>query len=248
MGVFQSGSAILSIAFLAALLQGLSELAGSQIGWQQLFSILLTAAACGTAIVLVPGGAWRRVFGVYAISLAALAFLTLNVLIDLSGWQKLEIFCTVAGIVLIVAGYVGRFQEPEGKRNDMIGLMLWGGSLLATLPVVVAVVYFRVSVGGMSLVDEFALLTIALLMLVTGYSWQTKSTTLLGGTSLVFYLGILIVSLAYQRQVSQGMYLAIGGITIFALGVLLSVYRDKLLALPDRIAQREGIFKIINWR
>ena len=35
---------------------------------------------------------------------------------------------------------------------------------------------------------------------------------------------------------------------LFATGLFLSVYRDRLLALPDQIKRREGIFKILSWR
>jgi hypothetical protein len=31
-------------------------------------------------------------------------------------------------------------------------------------------------------------------------------------------------------------------------GVALSIYRDRLLALPDQIVNREGFFRIIDWR
>ena len=31
-------------------------------------------------------------------------------------------------------------------------------------------------------------------------------------------------------------------------GLFLSVYRDRLLALPDKIKRREGLFKILSWR
>jgi hypothetical protein len=35
---------------------------------------------------------------------------------------------------------------------------------------------------------------------------------------------------------------------VFALGVALSVYREKLLELPEQMAKREGVFRILNWR
>jgi len=35
---------------------------------------------------------------------------------------------------------------------------------------------------------------------------------------------------------------------IFAIGIALSIYRDRLLALPEQIAKHEGLFKIIDWR
>lgn len=68
------------------------------------------------------------------------------------------------------------------------------------------------------------------------------------GLSLFVYLCILIASLAYLRQASQGVYLAVGGAVIFLIGVLLSVYRDRLLQLADKMAKRESIFTIMNWR
>jgi hypothetical protein len=75
-----------------------------------------------------------------------------------------------------------------------------------------------------------------------------KSTTLIGGGVLLVYLAIMIGRLAYHPQVAVGVYLAIGGGLVFAGGIALSVYRDRLLALPERIAQRKGVFRIFDWR
>ena len=58
-------------------------------------------------------------------------------------------------------------------------------------------------------------------MLVSGCSWQFKSTTLIGGVHLLLYLIIVIVSLAYREEVATGVYLLIGGGVIFGAGVLL---------------------------
>ena len=85
-------------------------------------------------------------------------------------------------------------------------------------------------------------------MLMTGLSWRVQSTTLLGGGTLAVYVIILIGRLAYHPQVAVGVYLAIGGAFVFACGVALSIYRERLLSLPERIANREGIFRIIDWR
>jgi hypothetical protein len=42
--------------------------------------------------------------------------------------------------------------------------------------------------------------------------------------------------------------MTIGGGVIFGTGVLLSIYRDRLLTLPDQVKRREGIFRILTWR
>src|SRR5437762_6605833 len=92
--------------------------------------------------------------------------------------------------------------------------------------------------------DELAIVVFTILMLVTGFSWRVQSTTVIGGGTLFLYL----CQFAYRPEVTAGMYLAAGGALVFALGVVLSIYRDRLLALPDRVAKREGIFQIIGWR
>jgi hypothetical protein len=59
---------------------------------------------------------------------------------------------------------------------------------------------------------------------------------------------IIVVSLGWQQQVAAGVHLAIGGALLFALGVALSIYREKLLRMPERIVKREGVFRVLNWR
>jgi hypothetical protein len=49
-------------------------------------------------------------------------------------------------------------------------------------------------------------------------------------------------------QLAVGVYLTIGGAVIFGAGVLLSIYRDRLLALPEQVRRREGVFRVLSWR
>jgi hypothetical protein len=87
-------------------------------------------------------------------------------------------------------------------------------------------------------------------MVLTGYAWQVKSTTFLGGVSLVLYLFVFVVSLSLglERQWVIGVYLTVGGGLIFALGIGLSMYRERLLQIPERISNRQGVFRVLNWR
>ena len=248
---FQSGNAILSIALLAAIMQGLMRLPGldrSNADWLHVWSLLLTTGAGAIGFVLVPRGDWRRAYAAMTIALAGVAFLTLNLLSLLTPWQKLEIFATVVGVLLIALSYIGRFRESAAQHDDLVTFGLWLGSILATAPLLIAVIYHRTAGSGISLIDELALLTIAVLMVLTGFIWQVKSTTLHGGAALVAYLLLVLVSLGWQQQWAIGVNLAIGGGLVFACGIALSIYREKLLEIPERLAQREGVFKIINWR
>ncbi|MBN1590855.1 MAG: hypothetical protein JW888_15185 [Pirellulales bacterium] len=248
LAAFQMGNAILSIAMLAAMCQGLAKLATDSIEWLGVWSLVWTIVAGLVAAVLTPGGTWRRVYVVGSIALAGVTFLTLNVLIDLNNWQKLEIFCVAVGVLLIAVSYVGRFREAKDTDEEMVTVGLWLGSMLAIAPLLAAVVYHRFVGENVSAIDEVGLLLVGLLMLVTGFSWQVKSTTLIGGSGLVLYLLMIVVAIGWQEQVATGVYLTIGGGIVFALGIGLSVYRERLLQLPERISKREGVFKILNWR
>jgi hypothetical protein len=249
--LFQSGNAIVFISLLAATMQGVMGLPSLNDGAAtglHVWSLIFTTAAGAAAALLMPTANWRRAYATMSIALGGITLLTLGQLSHLSNWQKLEIFSTVVGTLLIVASYVGRFLETERHRDDRVTFGLWLGSMLATVPLAIAVVYHRSVNGAISLPDEMALVTISVLMLLTGFVWQVKSTTLHGGGGLGLYLVVLIVSLGWQPQLAIGVYLAIGGGLLFASGIALSVYRDKLLAIPAKIANKEGVFRIIGWR
>lgn len=249
LAAFQCGSGILCVALLAAFMQGLAGLAQRGSGaWMDITSLAVTIAAAAFAALIVPAAGWRRFYAVAATGLSGVLFLRLNMLLDLTSWQKLEIFCVVAGVAMLAASHVAKFREAEGSRDEGVSFGLSLGSVLATVPLLVAVLYYRWMGAGPSMWDEIALLTVTILMTVTGVSWQIKSTTMWGGVTLVFYLIVLIVSLAYHPQVAVGVYMTVGGAVVFGLGVALSMYREKLLALPELVQRREGVFRILNWR
>lgn len=245
---YQSGNGILCIACLAAFMQGFAGLAARSGDWLDVFSLLLTTGVAALAIAVVPSASWRRFYAAAAVALGAMTFLRMNLLLDLSGWQKLEIFCVIVGLCMLTASYFGLFREMRGQRSEAVGLGLGFGSILAAVPLVIAVLYHRWHVGVPSLYDEMALLAVTSLMLVTGLSWQVKATTIWGGGALSLYLIVLVASLAYHPQVAIGVYMAVGGALVFAAGIALSVYRDRLLQLPERVANRQGVFRILSWR
>jgi hypothetical protein len=248
LGVFQCGNGILSVACLAAMMQGLAGLATRSGTWLDVLSILITALAAALAALVVPAFSWRRIYLSAAIALSALMFLRLNLLIHLSGWQKLEIFCVAIGSIILVASHIGLFGEAEGKRNENVGLGLGLGTVLVVLPLMIATLYHRWIVGDPSIYDEMALLTATIPMIITGLSWKIRATTFWGGSALSLYLIVLIASVVYQPQVAIGIYIAVGGAIVFAIGVVLSIYREKLMEIPDQVANRAGVFRILNWR
>ena len=109
------------------------------------------AGEFGLAVAIAPSGAWRSLYTTATVALAAVTLLRLNLLIDLSGWQKLEIFCVAAGLVMLIASHVARFREAEGTRDETVSFGLWLGSALATAPLLLAFAYHRWFGAGPSL-------------------------------------------------------------------------------------------------
>jgi hypothetical protein len=216
------------------------------------FSLVVALAIAILAAVmaarLVPAGAWRRWYTTAAIGMGGVTFLTLNVLIQLSLWQKAEIFCVSVGILLVLVSYIGRFRETTESENDVVTVGLWLGAAMVTLPLLATTIYGRTSNHEIAGIEELALVATTLVMLVTGTSWHIKSTTFFGGLGLVLYLFLVVASLGWRAQVATGVYLAVGGGLVFASGIVLSVFREKLLSLPDQIAHRKGVFSVLNWR
>jgi hypothetical protein len=245
---FQCGNGILCVALLAAFMQGLAGLVRRGSDWAEIGSLAATIAAALFAAVVVNAANWRRFYSVAATALAAVLFLRLNLMLQLSMWEKLEIFSVAIGVVILVASHLAKFREADGVRDESVSFGLGLGSVLAVAPLVIAVLHHRWVGGVPSWWDEIALLTVTILMTVTGLAWQIKSTTIWGASALVLYLVVMVAALAYHPQVAIGVYLAVGGAAVFAAGIALSVYREKLLELPERVAKREGVFRILNWR
>jgi hypothetical protein len=229
-------------------MQGLAGLATRTGGWIDILSLLITAVAAVLAALVVPALNWRRLYTVAAVAISAVMFLRMNLLITLTGWQKLEIFCVAIGLLMLIASHIGLFRESNGEQSENVGIGLGLGSTLVALTLLIASLYHRWVTGQPSTYDELALLTLTIPMLVTGLSWKIKATTLWGGSALSIYLAVLIISVIHRPEVAVGVYLAAGGAVVFAIGVVLSIYRDKLMEIPDHVANRTGVFKILNWR
>ena len=241
---FQCGNAALTAAFVAAFLQGLTRLAVGHVQSRDLVAAIITAVVSLLAAWLVRVRAWKRWYVVTTIGLFGLSFVMINVLSNLTAWQRpRNISCTAAGIAMLVVGYLGRRNETADHPNDLISLSLWFGSLLATVPILVAVCCYRFGYREVSMVNELSLLTITVAMAFTGFILQFKSTTLIGGAALVIHLAILLISVGMQAQVAIGVYLAMGGAAVFGIGVMLAIYRERLLSCcRDGFANHEGVF------
>jgi hypothetical protein len=246
---FQAANTLLSLSFVAAALMGLSRLASHQVEWAfvGLCSVLMLMALVAAGLVRHP--AWRRWYVVAAVGQGLLTFLAVQALSDLSPWQKLEIFSVIVGLLLLVFGHLGWYREQD-RESDLVSLSLLLGSLLAGVPLAIATLIDRYhgEFAGLHFLNEIGFLAISILLLATGFLFQLKATTLTGAALTALYFITLLIYVPWSRLNYVAIFIMAGGGLIFGTALLLSVYRERLLALPDQIQRREGIFRVLGWR
>jgi hypothetical protein len=243
---FQGGNALMALSFGAAVLLGLARFGEHQVHWS---TVGLFAVLTGTsllALALVRRRAWRRWYLIATVGQAGLTFLGLTILSVLTPAQKMEVFCVSVGLLLLVVGHVGWYRERE-RENDLVSVSLVFGSLLFGLPLAIATLIDR-SRDDFIWANEVGFLAAGVLLVTSGFLLRLRATTLIGGGLTVLYFVTLLIRIPWSRLNTLAIFITVGGGTLFGLGLLLSVYRDRLLKLPERIKQRQGIFRVLSWR
>ncbi|MFN4260992.1 MAG: hypothetical protein ACK4RK_16990 [Gemmataceae bacterium] len=245
--VFQSANTLMSLALLAALFLGMSQLATAHaLRWQMIGLFAVLSVASLVAVMLVRHPAWRRWYVVTAIGQAALTYLGITIISKLTPLQKLEIFSVTVGLLLLVVGHIGWYREHE-RESDLVSLSLLLGSLLVGVPLAVATLIDR-SRDHFIVLNELGFLAAGVLLLTTGILFQLKATTLTGALLTAVYFLTLLIYVPWSRLNAVAIFIIVGGGILFGMGLLLSVYRDRLLALPDQIKRRQGVFRVLSWR
>lgn len=237
MGVSLVAAALLAIVRLWA---GSPELVSTV--WPLVLTTITSAVAAWTLRRTVE----YRFYFVMTFVMGALTCFTIATVLQLTGWQVMEYFLVLCGLVLIGQGVYGMGRETD-QTNDFVTMCLWVGGLLCLLPLFVAMAYWRLT-GSLSVVDEVALFFVAAVITTLGFFLRVQSATLLGGVALIGHIGVLIFAMAFWDLVPVGAYMAIGGIGIFGVALILSIRRDRIIEYPRRYRERQGVFKILAWR
>ena len=195
---------------------------------------------------------WRRIFSVTAMITCVAAASVVCAISTITIWQKLEIASLVLGLLMTVAGYFGWSRE-NGVRNDVVSFNLVVGSLLLAVPMILGLIadrFFVDSVIGIwRYLHEIGGLIIALLLLGSGILSQVRSTTLSGATLLATFVISNILLIDFPDQLQQtSVLMMIGGGVFFFTAITLSVYRERLMNLPEKIKEGQGVFQVLKWR
>ncbi|HEY7087119.1 MAG TPA: hypothetical protein VH518_03460 [Tepidisphaeraceae bacterium] len=245
--VRRGGIALMSLASISTSFMVASRLLNEQVGWSSGALLAgIIASSIGASVLVGRESGWRRGFTVMNVINAALLSLVMAYLSHLTGWQKVEVVTVMSGVALLATGHVGWYRE-QATQSDSVTFNLSLGALLAGVPLLIAAVVHRFG-GTISLPDELGLVTISSLMLMTGLMFELRSTTITGGLLLTLHIMMLLASATWEAQLAVGVYLSVGGGLIFLVGLLLAIYRERLLQIPGRIQRREGVFRVLAWR
>lgn len=246
---FQCANSLMSLSFVAAAFITLSRFATQRdtVNFSLVILLVGLTAISLLAAWLVQHAHWRRWYIVMAIVEGGLTFIALHVLSHLNLWQKMEIFSIVIGLALLVIGHIG-WRREENQHSDLVSFSMLFGSLLVCVPLGIAVLIYR-GTPVFSTPNELGMLLAGLVLLTTGFTLQLRSTTIVGAATLAVYLLTLLLYINMLENVkTAAIWITVGGGLIFGVGIVLSVYRDRLLTLPDRVRRREGMFRVLNWR
>lgn len=247
-----SGQILLSSAGTGSVLLALNRLL--MVGFHGGTLILLLAMLATSlfaALLTLP-----RVVSRWYVALAVLqgcaGLLLVSFGLNLEPWQKLEILMTALGLLLLILSHVGWAQEKD-HRNVWVTLGLVFGSALFVIPMLMGLIGQRFNLYNETtpwrIVHEISVLAAGLTLLGTGILFRLRSTTIVGATATLLYIATLVVYIRLPEQL-QGVavYMMIGGGVFFAVSLLLSIFRDIILAMPERFRGRRGLFRILTWR
>ena len=248
-----SGLVSVGFASVASVLLSLTRVLASESEWSLVGLLVVQAIAAGLSTLLTKQNAWRRYLLVMLTVEGVVAMLVVYSLSPLTFVQKTELGVTLLGLVMVAYGYYGWFRETDQNKDELVSVNLSLGSLMSAVPILFGLLYQRFwdpqHAWGWVMFHEIGVLAIGLLLLGSGMLCRIRWSTLVGGGALAGYMLSLLGLIHFPAQLqSTAIYMMVGGGVFFLVAVLLSVYRDRLLALPDKVREGEGVFQVLNWR
>ncbi len=140
-------------------------------------------------------------------------------------------------------------DDPD--RELIVDLGLWIGTALVALPMTMGLLSVRLfgSDWLWTAVHEGCVLVLGLALVVSGLLCRFRATTLGGVAMLATYLFSLVLLIDVPNQLqTTAVYIMVGGGVVFGGAPVLSIYRDQLLSLPQRVRAGEGVFAVLKWR
>ncbi len=220
------------------------------IGLLAVLAIQLVATAL--ASLMTREQEWRNAFRVSALISVAALLLVIHGLLNTHWLHRAELCSLLAGAALLVIGHLAWSREGE-KEDGLATASLTFGSLMMTIPLAIGLVVYRMMetgvVGDWMLFHEIGAVVVALALLGTGLHCQIRATTVTGCGLMIVHILSLAILIQWPSQLqSVSVVMMIGGGLFFGTAILLSIYRDRIIRIPAKIREGEGLFRVLKWR
>ena len=243
---------LISQSGAAAVLLGMSRwLEGEITG--SLMIVMMVALGCTVlASLLTKNQYWRTVFRTLILGIVGSSLCVFDGLLDMTGWHRGEICCLVGGTILVVLGHLAWLREGDSDADAVASLSLFTGSLLIAIPLAIGLVFYRLADTPETqwrLFHEIATIVGSLVLLGSGMLCRIRSTTVGGAFLMLTFVGSLITLVRIPDQLqTASVAMMVGGGVFLTSAILMSIYRDRLIALPGQIREGDGVFQVLKWR
>ena len=215
----------------------------------QLFAILVTS-------LMTKSAGWRATFRAAGLANCIATVCVINSLINTTFIHKFELGTILVGISLLVIGHISWYREGDKKDQSATDALLVG-SLMTTVPLLIGLAAYRSfdlsgdtsGAWNWMLFHEITVLLAGFALLAAGLGCKIRFTTIAGATLLGTYVLSLVALLRMPTMLnSVSTIMMIGGGSCFLIAVGLSVYRDRIMSLPSKIREGDGVFRVLHWR
>jgi hypothetical protein len=218
-----------------------------------LMLVMMAMLACTTLVSFLTKDAfWRTAFRALIVAIVGSSICVFDGFLKMDGWHRAEICCLIGGAFLLGLGHIAWSREKDGEQDEAATVSLFLGALMLALPMGVGLLLYRT--GGSPddhwrLFHEVGTIVSSLVLLGSGLLCRIRSTTVAGGSLLIFFVGSMVTLIRLPNQLhSVSVMMMVGGGLFFATALLMSIYRDRLVSLPRRVKDGEGVYRILKWR
>lgn len=195
---------------------------------------------------------WRLAFRAMGLGTVLAIGLNLTSLLNVAPIHRIELVAIIVGIASVALGHIAWAKEGEDE-DETATLALWGGSALIAIPLSLGLLYGRFFAAGPEtgwmLFHEIGVVVAGLAMLALGFGCRIRATTfggaVLGATFFVSILALIRVPSVLQNA---SVVMMVAGGALFTVAILLSLYRDRVVTIPEKMRDGEGVFQVLRWR
>ena len=236
---------------IGGVLMALSRWVAGETSGTLLLAIAILLGCTTIVSLLTKDPAWRTAFRALIVALVGSSLCVFDGWLEIDGWQRGELCSILGGVFLLGLGHLAWSREGE-QRDEAASLSLLLGSLMVTVPLAIGLLVYRLGIAVDASWMQFHNITAiaaGMILLGAGVCCKLRSTTISGAMLLGIYLLSLIALIDLPDQLqSISVMMMIGGGLFFATALLMSIYRDRIVSLPRRIREGEGVYRIMKWR